>query len=376
MRYWRWYRTTQTPLRRSQGPAQTGGGRAVLKGLNNQRMRLVSDIVGSILIGAAVELPPVLATRRACHFDVSCYQRYEPILPTWEVFDRNATLAALRQAGACVEPQQDGDATTDGGPSSHAHIFLGQGNKVHPLRTPIAASQLERFATHSRLVAADSLPARRISFGGPTDCCVLFVPDTIRARRLFRRVNAALTTSPALRRIAHTALSRFRDTIRRQQQDEQPYSTLALHWRAETDMSKSSHALRGSAFRSSVAHALKLQHAHQARGSRRHNRTQTQVLVLGDQGENATRAIHKRLGSPAWLRLHSKATLLGSSAIRSMLPAGLAAMDDAVGMVDFEIGLQVRPTRHHPGPSTRHHPVITSRSLSTPPALVQARACV
>eukprot|EP00962_Isochrysis_galbana_P045957 scaffold18297_cov132-Isochrysis_galbana.AAC.1 len=34
----------------------------VLKGLNNQRMRLVSDIVGAILIGAAVQLPSMLAT--------------------------------------------------------------------------------------------------------------------------------------------------------------------------------------------------------------------------------------------------------------------------------------------------------------------------
>jgi len=310
----------------------------VLKGINNQRMRLVSDIVGSILIGAAVELPPVLATRRACHFDVSCYQRYEPILPIWEVFNRNATLAALEEAGACVvEPQQGGRRIQS------VHIRLAQG-EVLPLRKPIGASKLERFATHNMLVGSDSLPdsLRRISFGGPSDCCVLFVPDTIRARQLFRRVNAAFITSPALRLIAHTALSHFRDTIGGQPQDEPPYSTLALHWRAETDMSNSSHALSSHAFRSSVKHALRLQHA-QARGSqnasRMHNRPLTHVLVLGDQ--NATDAIHKQLRSPAWLRIHSKTTLLGSSAIRRMLPAGLAEMDDAVGMVDFEIGLQV-----------------------------------
>ena len=47
----------------------------VLKGLNNQRMRLVSDIVGAMLIGAAVQLPSMLATRRSCHFDVTCYKQ-------------------------------------------------------------------------------------------------------------------------------------------------------------------------------------------------------------------------------------------------------------------------------------------------------------
>ena len=72
----------------------------VLKGLNNQRMRIVSDIVGAILIGAAVQLPAKLAARRSCHFRVECYKNYEPVLPIWDVFDEATTLKALKQASA------------------------------------------------------------------------------------------------------------------------------------------------------------------------------------------------------------------------------------------------------------------------------------
>ena len=62
----------------------------------------------------------------------------------------------------------------------------------------------------------------------------------------------------------------------------------------------------------------------------------THVLVLGDQDEAATRVIELQLGSG--VRVHSKATLLGSTVLRGMLSSELATMDDAVGMIDFEIG--------------------------------------
>ena len=68
----------------------------VLKGLNNQRMRIVSDIVGAMLIGAAVQLPTRLAARRSCHFRFDCYQDYQPLLHLWDVFDAPATLKALK----------------------------------------------------------------------------------------------------------------------------------------------------------------------------------------------------------------------------------------------------------------------------------------
>ena len=63
----------------------------------------------------------------------------------------------------------------------------------------------------------------------------------------------------------------------------------------------------------------------------------THVLVLGDQDEAATRVIELQLGSG--VRVHSKVTLLGSTVLRGMLSSELlATMDDAVGMIDFEIG--------------------------------------
>ena len=43
---------------------------AVHKGLNNQRMRIVQDIVSAMLVGAAVELPSHLMSRQNCHYNI------------------------------------------------------------------------------------------------------------------------------------------------------------------------------------------------------------------------------------------------------------------------------------------------------------------
>ena len=202
-------------------------------------MRLVSDIVGAMLIGAAVQRPSMLATRRSCHFDVMCYKQYEPVLPIWKIFDRDAALSALNATGR-VSPQSS---------CRVCRVHADEGGKPRPLRMPIAASQLERLAMTGRLVSCDGKPLRRISFGGPSDCCVLFVPDTLRAR-----VNNALITSTAMRGVAAAALSRFRDSAGIGPGGHA--HTLALHWSAETDMSRSEHKLDTAAYRSGVIRAL------------------------------------------------------------------------------------------------------------------------
>jgi hypothetical protein len=287
----------------------------VLKGLNNQLMRIVSDIVGAMLIGAAVELPRSIATRRGCHFQVECYKDYRHFVPLWDIFDEAETLKALRQAGACIVPPQMGQTQM---------LHLGQ----QRMRTPIAASRLEQLGVNGSLVGASGQPVRRISFG--KTCCVLFVPDSTRARRLFRLVNAAFRTAPALSGIARDTVSRFHAATG----GPGAARTLALHWRAEGDMSQSKHALNVSDYARGVFEALATQRwesGPQSSGGRTH------AILLGDVGEEQTRAIAAQLGASSWLTLHSKATLMP---FRAKVPEALATSDDAVGMIDFEIGVQ------------------------------------
>ena len=75
---------------------------AVRKGLNNQRMRIVQDAVIAALLGAAVELPSVLRTRRRCGYTAGCYQDYEGTVPFDAVYDRERVVEGLRRAGVCV----------------------------------------------------------------------------------------------------------------------------------------------------------------------------------------------------------------------------------------------------------------------------------
>ena len=300
----------------------------VLKGLSNQRMRIISDIVGAVLIGAAVQLPTMMAGRRSCHFRVECYKTYEPALPLWDVFDQAATLQALRRVGVCIMPPRHDT------PANGRTIYVKRPVALHayrpnvgPLRTPIATSHLELLAMNGSLVHSEGQPLERISFGGSADCCVLFVPDSIRARRLFRLVNAAFKPAPALSRLARAVTAHFHEATGGSRM-------LALHWRAETDMTQSFHALNTTDYVRGVIEVL----AKQRQGS-----GPVHCIVLGDQDEAQTRAITARLGASSWLTLHSKATLIGAARMPralATLPSALATFDDFVGMVDFEIGVK------------------------------------
>ena len=293
--------------------------------------------------GASVQLPTELATRRSCHFDISCYQNYEPVLPIWDLFDRNATLRALAQAGACVvssivRPERASAQEVFVSGRTHGVEMLRE-KEASPLRLPIPASELERYAVEGRLRAHNGDPLRHISFGGSHDCCVLFVPDSLRARQLFLRVNAAFVASPAMHAVADAAIGHFRSVAGTGPRGK-PHA-LALHWRAESDMRSSSHALNLAAYRRGVIRALERAHGAAAPPSanwtdrRSHThvleadgttalatapRPQPHVLVLGDLGAAATRELGERLGA----RLHSKATLLGARAVRGTRPPCLA----------------------------------------------------
>ena len=79
----------------------------IRKGISNQRMRWIQDVVAATLVGAAVVLPAHVQSRRACGFEKGCYQKYKRAQALWDVFDQGKTLAALAAAGVCVYVDTD-----------------------------------------------------------------------------------------------------------------------------------------------------------------------------------------------------------------------------------------------------------------------------
>jgi len=75
---------------------------AVRKGLNNQRMRMVQDIVIGALIGAAVELPRIVRTRRECGYRSDCYRNYDGSVAFSDVFDEVRVINELQATGICI----------------------------------------------------------------------------------------------------------------------------------------------------------------------------------------------------------------------------------------------------------------------------------
>ena len=75
---------------------------AVRKGLNNQRMRIIQDIVVAHLLGLAVELPKIVRTRVDCGYRESCYRNYDKFVAFDQVFDYVDTVKQLQKLNICV----------------------------------------------------------------------------------------------------------------------------------------------------------------------------------------------------------------------------------------------------------------------------------
>lgn len=75
---------------------------AVRKGLNNQRMRIVQDIVIASMLGMAVELPKIVRTRIDCGYRESCYRNYNNHVEFDRVFDRATIIKKIESLNICV----------------------------------------------------------------------------------------------------------------------------------------------------------------------------------------------------------------------------------------------------------------------------------
>ena len=168
---------------------------AVRKGLNNQRMRIVQDAVIAALLGAAVELPSFLRTRRRCGYRAGCYQDYEGTVPFDAVYDRERVVEGLRRAGVCVV-----DTRSEGRAPELAGALW-----------PTTASQLGPGGDVARRY---DLRGGVWSLGGEEDCCTKLVVDTRRSLDLLTSVNAAFSSARRMRRARGLTAPRGGDRAR------------------------------------------------------------------------------------------------------------------------------------------------------------------
>ena len=242
---------------------------AVLKGVSNQRLRIIQDIVAAKIVGAAVVLPRYVVSRRNCHYRADCFQDYVPSLPFWDVFDRNATLPGLRAAGICVlddlqiaelrrddvemekwfgRLDADVQCKLQGTSCYDSPWKTADGQRPEQLKTPtglIAASQLEAKTVQMRRShewgPRHAKPSGPLwAWGNDAACCTMLIADTAAAADELAVVSRTLVTAPKIRTLAQTALSMFNtglEPVGTPPAGKAPLS-LALHWRGDPDFAQ------------------------------------------------------------------------------------------------------------------------------------------
>lgn len=338
-----------TPGRRwAQGSRAIVAIPAVKKGLSNQRMRVIQDMVSAATLGLPVRLPKALTSRRGCHYESSCYLKYQTSADFWQVFDREETLKALAAVG--VEVLEGEDDT------------LGQ-QVVSPLAWPMTHSNLISQTDAVRKWLDDEVSKRRrrnatnnavsIALANPAYCCLLLLPDTTTAVMQIARVNDALVTAKRTRRYANMVLAAYQSRLQPTASGGPP-RTCAVHWRDDDDFVVSNHKLDRKTYTTEMARAIaSLQDCGGA------------LLVLGDVPTRRLRHLlaslaeaycaatgreptlpadasneshaHQTCAGFQTRRLHTKQSL-----IRSInWTREYDGWDDLVGMIDFELGTRV-----------------------------------
>ena len=276
-------------------------------------MRMVQDIVIAHLFGGAVILPETVFSREGCNFKAECYGQYTGMIPFADVYDVESTSRALAAVGVCT--MSEGAAATRFQPSN---VKLSV--PASKLSLPASVSELQDVAeTHQK-----NFLGRVWSVADSTVCCTLVVPDSELAVRLLRQVAAAFIPAPRIVSLATQVLERFYTRAH-----EEAATPVAIHWRGQSDMAASFHALNITAYTNEAARMLA-------------PLKPLCLLILGGASASELAEIHARL-RPAFghrdhaLRLYSKETLMPG--IKWSRHFG--GYDDLVGMVDLEIARKV-----------------------------------
>mmetsp|Transcript_8864 Transcript_8864/g.13592 ORF Transcript_8864/g.13592 Transcript_8864/m.13592 type:complete len:523 (+) Transcript_8864:65-1633(+) len=277
---------------------------SVSKGLSNQRMRIVQDLLTASLLGIRkVRLPKRLKSRKGCHYDASCYKQYEEALEFWQVFDKSTTTKALKQLGLIVIDEDDSVEKPQ--------------TKYYTYHTyPIPSSRLSPNDLHSlRQVNAS---AKHLYLFEPRYCCTIIIPDSRKAMSLAALFNAALIPNIRTGHNANKVLSAFKAWA------DISY-TCALHWRLDDDFVVSEHKLNPITYMDAINQAL----------SGLANECGHALLLLGDIANHRLGPIRKQLN--ASFKLATKQTLFE----HRNWSHDYNDFDDLVGAVDFDIGVKV-----------------------------------
>lgn len=300
---------------------------SIPKGLCNQRLRWVQDVMAAHALSAAVVLPSEVYSRKNCHFDSRCYKEYSASVLFEEAFDVGLTSRALAAAGVCVLSASEAVTRF---PSVTPPVLEDK------LTLPTSMTELRA----RRESIASAVAGRVWSLAGEAACCTLVVPDSMRSAALWRRVNAAFTPAPSLRSLAQEVVQLFR-----QRTLEASAVGIALHWRGQPDMTGPDHLLNATGYSFQTARALvKMRNEVRdcAAGRRCAEPASLSLLALGGFSASTLEQLRLSLVSALTglgedalgrsLALHSKETLLPIDYGRRY-----GGNDDIVGLLDFEV---------------------------------------
>ena len=187
----------------------------IVRGLNNQRMRMVQDITIAILFNISIELPSYIYTRKNCNFsDVSCSVDFIKA-PLWDVFDKERTLSRLRMLGVKIVPSVENHNKT--------RLFAGE--------WPFAVTQLlKRTSSIQERCQQNST----FCVLGANTCCIRLVPNTKNSVRILKEVNRAFRSGWNFKVEAAKVISAFKKKTQQQ-------LVVTMHWRLDEDFVRSQH---------------------------------------------------------------------------------------------------------------------------------------
>ena len=296
----------------------------LMKGLNNQRMRIVQDITLATLLGASVELPTHVYSRRKCNDSVRCSTTFERGPSLWDVYDEKRTLETLKNVGVSVVEQKQGYDT-----DSTSQTF-----RTISRFWPNAASHLELLHQNFARRCLDNSSV--CSFGEhPNDCCLKLIPNTKESIRLLKSVNDAFQSAHKFKIGASKIISSFKKETKQN-------VTIAIHWRLDEDFVKSTvHALTSQKYCEEMLKEIKLVSNRISGGGGLHRNESriVHLLVLGDSNiGKVMNVLESCSGGNVFYQLHSKETLLLKDGSDNILTE--EQFTDVKGQLDFELGLR------------------------------------